>query len=68
MKEAPPDTRFNLDSQTQRCPVALPKAEAIWIDVIRHASRDGNVLPTLARVHKVRELFREFANERRPEE
>lgn len=39
----------------------------MWIDVIRHATRDGDVLPTLRRVHKVRELFRGFANERRPE-
>jgi hypothetical protein len=40
----------------------------MWIDVIRHASRDGDVLPTLRRVHQVRALFRGFANEPRQEE
>ena len=68
MKDAPSDARFCTGSQSPQYPVGLSKAEAMWIDVIRHASRDGDVLPTLDRVHKVRALFRGFANERRTEE
>ena len=68
MNEASPDARSCAGSQTPRYPVALTSAEAMWIDVIRHASRDEDVLPTLRRVHQVRALFRGFANERRPEE
>lgn len=67
MNEASLDARSCAGSQILRYPVALTRAEAMWIDVIRHATRDGDVLPTLRRVHKVRELFRGFANERRPE-
>ncbi len=68
MSKASSEACICAGSPTPRYPVALTKAEAMWIDVIRHASRDGDVLPTLRRVHQVRALFRSFANERRPEE
>ncbi|CAG0967796.1 hypothetical protein ANRL2_01403 [Anaerolineae bacterium] len=64
MRKASPDTCIRDGSRTPRYPVALTRAEAMWIDVIRHASRDGDVLPTLRRVHQVRALFRDFADER----
>ena len=68
MRRASSDACICAGSQTPRYPVALTNAEAMWIDVIRHASRNADVLPTLRRVHQVRALFRGFANEPRPEE